>query len=105
VKPAFLLLLGSFQLPTSLLLLAFVLLLGCHRLVSDCMAHSRQFSTDIHLVKLLHFFKVVVTIAIWQRCSKIVMILNSMLTTSHRMTYLQTNVNHSYLFVTLIYFL
>jgi|688.fasta_scaffold570671_1 hypothetical protein len=50
------------------------------------MAHSPQFSTDIQLVKLPHFWKVAVTIAIWHRCSKIAMILNSMLTASLRMT-------------------
>ncbi len=43
LKLAFLLLLGSLLLPTLLLLHAFLLLLGCHKLVSDlsdCMAHG-----------------------------------------------------------------
>jgi hypothetical protein len=31
--------------PTFLLLLAFLLLLGCHKLVSDCMVHGHQFCT------------------------------------------------------------
>jgi hypothetical protein len=51
VSLAFLLLLRSLLMPTSLQLLAFLLLLGCHKLVSDCMAHGHfyghQFSTDI----------------------------------------------------------
>jgi hypothetical protein len=53
-------LLGSLLMPTSLLLLAFLLLLGRHKLVSDCMAHGHQFSTDIQVLKLPHFWKVAV---------------------------------------------
>jgi hypothetical protein len=68
------------------------------------MDHSPQFSTDIQLVKLPHFWKVAVTLAIWHRCSKIAMILNSMLTASLRMTLFTKNVNHSYPSVTLIFF-
>jgi hypothetical protein len=67
----FLLLLGSLLLPTSLLLFAFMLLVGFHKLVSDWMAlghfHSNQFSTDIQLVNVPHFWKVAVTTAIWHR--------------------------------------
>jgi hypothetical protein len=40
LKLASLLLLRSLLLPTSLMLLPFLLLLGCHKLVSDCMAHG-----------------------------------------------------------------
>jgi hypothetical protein len=51
LKLAFLLPLGSMLLPTSLHLLAFLLFLGCRKLVSDCMVHchfhGHQFSTDI----------------------------------------------------------
>jgi hypothetical protein len=65
------LLLGSLLMPTSLLLLAFLLLLGCHKLVSDCMAqghtHGHQFSTNIQILKLQYFLKVAVTTAIWHR--------------------------------------
>jgi hypothetical protein len=57
--------LGSLLLPTSLLLLAFLLLLGCHKFVSVCTAHGHQFSTDIQLLKFPHFWKVAVTTAIW----------------------------------------
>jgi hypothetical protein len=49
------------------LLLAFLLLQGCHKLVSD--GHGpflgHQFSIDIQLLKLPHFWKVTVTTAIW----------------------------------------
>jgi hypothetical protein len=65
----FLLLLGSLLMPTSLLLLAF--LLGCHNFVSDWMAHGHfpdhQFSKDIQVLKLRHFWKVAMTTALWQR--------------------------------------
>jgi hypothetical protein len=40
LKLAILLLRGSLLLPTTLLLLAFLLSLGCHKLVSDCMDHG-----------------------------------------------------------------
>jgi hypothetical protein len=50
-----------------MLLLAFLLLLGCHKLLSDCMAHGHQFSMDIQLVKLPHIWKVAVATAIWHR--------------------------------------
>ncbi len=40
LKLTFLLLLGSLLLPTSLLLIAFLLLLGCHKLVFGWMIHS-----------------------------------------------------------------
>jgi hypothetical protein len=63
-----LLLLGSLLLPTSLLLLAFLLLLGCHKLVFDCMVHGHQFSIDFQIIKLPYFWKVAVTTAIWHRC-------------------------------------
>jgi hypothetical protein len=57
-------------LPISLLSLAFLLWLGCHKLASDSMAHGHfhgyQFSTDIQkLLTLPHFWKVAVTTAIW----------------------------------------
>jgi hypothetical protein len=54
LKLAFLLLLGSLLVPTSLLLLAFLLLLVCHKWVSDGHGHfhGHQFSTDIQLLKL-----------------------------------------------------
>jgi hypothetical protein len=72
LKLAFRFLLGSLLLPTSQPLLAVLLLLVCHKLVSDCMAHSHfhghQFSTDIQLLNLPHFCKVAVTTAICHRC-------------------------------------
>jgi hypothetical protein len=59
-KLAFLSLMGSLLLPISLLLLAFLLLLGCHKLVSECMAHGHETATfleigrdDGHLAPLL----------------------------------------------------
>jgi hypothetical protein len=45
---------GILAIARSLLLLAFLLLLGCHKLVSDCMAYGHflghQFSTDIQFL-------------------------------------------------------
>ncbi len=40
-------------------------LLGCHKLVSDRMAHGHQFSTAIQLLKLPHFWEVAVPTVIW----------------------------------------
>jgi hypothetical protein len=48
---------GILAVARSLLLLAFLLLLGCHKLVSDCIAHvhfhGHQFSTDIRSATFL----------------------------------------------------
>jgi hypothetical protein len=46
LKLAFLLLLGSLVLPTSLMLLAFLLLLDCHMLVSNCMTTATFTATN-----------------------------------------------------------
>jgi hypothetical protein len=50
------------------MLIAFLLSLWCHKLVSDCMAHGQQFSREIQFLKLPHFWKVAGTTAIWHCC-------------------------------------